>query len=553
MKATDLDLREMLDFTPAGGVIRFAGSRAVILDVVALGLLRRELIATVGLTAARGILTRFGYAHGWRTAETLREAFPWDSEREWRIAGGRLHMLQGQVTVEPVADGEGAPGGPFAESWWHDSYEAEQHLLHFGRAEQPVCWTLAGFVSGYLSAVNKTDIYCAEERCVGQGDAACRIVARKADEWGERLPELVQWYHAGCDTMLEKLTLQLKRTEQKLRSRRQELQRVAPDGEPGFGERFGMIARSAGMQRVLELADRVAKVDATVLIAGESGVGKERLARIIHDQSPRAAGPFVAINCGAIPESLLESELFGHVKGAFTGATTDRLGLFEAAGGGTLFLDEVGEVSPGMQVKLLRVLQERELRRVGENKNRPINVRVIAATNRDLGAAVAAKQFRQDLYYRLRVVELKIPPLRERREDVVPLARTMLADAVRRTGRKVTSLSPEAVSQLLRYGWPGNVRELENAIERAVALSATARVDLDDLPDEVRAAVGLAFVPGEVRPLDDIEREYILGALAANGGNRARTAAQLKVGVATLYRKLRQYQDEKGSDRHQLQ
>ena len=188
------------------------------------------------------------------------------------------------------------------------------------------------------------------------------------------------------------------------------------------------------MQRVLDLARRVAKVDSTVLITGESGVGKERVARLIHDESARTAGPFVAINCGAVPETLLESELFGHARGAFTGATQDRPGLFEAANSGTLLLDEIGEVPPAMQVKLLRVLQEREVRRVGENKGRAVNVRVVAATNRDLAEEIRAARFRQDLYYRLRVVELRVPPLRERRDDILPLARTFLAASAERDG-----------------------------------------------------------------------------------------------------------------------
>jgi two-component system, NtrC family, response regulator HydG len=296
------------------------------------------------------------------------------------------------------------------------------------------------------------------------------------------------------------------------------------------------------MQQVLGLARRAAKVDSTVLVTGESGSGKERIARLIHDESGRAGRAFVAVNCAAVTESLLESELFGHAKGAFTGATHDRPGLFEAAHGGTLFLDEVGEVPPAMQVKLLRVLQEREVRRVGENQSRKVDVRILAATHRNLLEEVSAGRFRQDLYYRLRVIELKVPPLRERREDLLPLARLLLADASDRLGRRVTGLSPAAADQLLRYGWPGNVRELQNALERAVALCEGSRVEPEDLPEEVRAAPP-NLLPGEGAPqrLEDMERTYILAVLAQNAGNRARTAAQLGIGPATLYRKLKQY------------
>ena len=296
------------------------------------------------------------------------------------------------------------------------------------------------------------------------------------------------------------------------------------------------------MQHVVDLARRVAKVDATVLITGESGVGKERIARLVHDESTRAAGPFIAVNCGAITETLLESELFGHARGAFTGAASDRPGLFEAANRGTLLLDEIGEVSPGMQVKLLRVLQEREIRRVGENKSRPVDVRVLAATNRDLAHGVAEGTFRQDLYYRLKVVELHVPPLRDRRDDILPLARVLLADAAVRMARKISGLAPRAADQLLRYEWPGNVRELENAMERAVALARGSRVDLEDLPEEIRQAFPKPVVSeGTVQPLGEVEKEYILAVLELNGGNQTRTAEQLRIGSATLYRKLKSY------------
>jgi two-component system, NtrC family, response regulator HydG len=310
----------------------------------------------------------------------------------------------------------------------------------------------------------------------------------------------------------------------------------------GVEDPLGIVARSPPMRQLVELARRVAKVESTALITGESGAGKERIARLVHDESTRAAGPFIAVNCGAIAETLLESELFGHTRGAFTGATADRPGLFEAANGGTLLLDEVGEVSPGMQVKLLRALQEREVRRVGENNSRRVDVRVVAATNRDLASSVASGTFRQDLYYRLKVIELNVPPLRERRDDTLPLARLLLAEASRRMNRKITGLAPATADQLLRYHWPGNVRELENAMERAVALARGSRIELEDLPEEIRRAFPVPVASnGAVRPLDEVEREYILAALEANGGNQTHTAAQLRIGAATLYRKLKSY------------
>jgi transcriptional regulator with PAS, ATPase and Fis domain len=302
-----------------------------------------------------------------------------------------------------------------------------------------------------------------------------------------------------------------------------------------------LVAASPAMLKTIDLARRVAQVDSTVLITGESGAGKERIARFIHDESARTAGPFLAINCAAVPETLLESELFGHARGAFTGASQDRAGLFEAANGGTLLLDEIGDVPPAMQVKLLRVLQEREVRRVGENRARSINVRVLAATNRDLLADVHSARFRQDLYYRLRVVEVIVPPLRERRDDILPLARQLLAGAAKRLGKKAPTLTPDAANLLQRYGWPGNVRELENALERAVALAPSDRIGVDDLPPEIGTAPPVA-INGEIRTLADVERDYIAAALRATDGNRAKAAEKLGIGVATLYRKLKQDQ-----------
>ena len=423
------------------------------------------------------------------------------------------------------------------------SYEAEQHLLHFGRADSPVCWTICGLTSGYVSRAAGEQIYVLEDRCLGQGDAACHLVGRTRDQWGDERAEELAFFDAGrleqcLDVSLGRVTASLKAAERKLESRRRALVRVAPEGE----ESHGIVAKSAKMREVVDLARRVAKVDSTVLITGESGVGKERIARLTHDESPRASGPFLAVNCGAITETLLEAELFGHKRGAFTGATSDRPGLFEAANHGTLLLDEIGDVSPGMQVKLLRVLQEREIRRVGENTSRRVDVRVLAATNKDLAEAIKEGAFRQDLYYRLRVVELYVPPLRERREDILSLARVLLAEAALRMGRKLSGLTPRAADQLLRYTWPGNVRELENAMERAVALARGGRVDLEDLPEEIRQAFAKPVVGASgVHPLEDVEKEYIIASLQLNGGNQTRTAEQLGIGSATLYRKLKSY------------
>jgi DNA-binding NtrC family response regulator len=539
MRVEDLQHEELLELDPEGGVIRFAGQRALLLDAVAMGLLRQYLVENFGLTAARAVLTQFGFAHGWRMAAAMQEHFQWASNEEWRRAGPRLYTLEGLFRAEPGSEDPLSRKGAMLLA----SYEAEQHLLHFGRSDSAVCWTICGLISGYVSHTAGEELYVLEDRCLGQGHAACHLLARTRGEWGGEHAEELAFFDSGrleecLDVSLSRVTETLKAAEVKLRAHRRALVHVLRDVE----EPLGIVAKSPKMRHVVDLARRIAKVDAAVLITGESGVGKERIARLVHDESTRAVGPFIAVNCGAITESLLESELFGHKRGAFTGASSDRPGLFEAANRGTLLLDEIGDVSPGMQVKLLRVLQEMEVRRVGENQSRPVDVRVLAATNRDLAHGVAEDTFRQDLYYRLKVVELHVPPLRDRRDDILPLARLLLADAAARMARKISGLTPQAADQLLRYDWPGNVRELENALERAVALGRGSRVDSGDLPEEIRQTFPKPVVNEEaVQPLRQIEKEYILAVLELHGGNQTRAAKQLGIGSATLYRKLKRY------------
>ncbi len=304
-----------------------------------------------------------------------------------------------------------------------------------------------------------------------------------------------------------------------------------------------LVAKSPAMRRVLELARRVAPTDATVLITGESGTGKELLAHFIQEQSKRSGGPLLAINCGALPESLLESELFGHTRGAFTGATSDKKGLFEAAAGGTLFLDEIGETSPAVQVKLLRALQEHAVRPVGATRDVRVDARIIAATNRDLEAMVEGGTFRKDLFYRIRVVVLEVPPLRERREEILLLARQFIARTCAEHSCGPCSLSPEALDLLMAHDWPGNVRELENAIERAVLLAeGRPKIEAADLPPEIRGPRAIRRSRSETIPtLAEVERRHVLATLQHFDGNRTKTAKALGIGESTLWRKLKAY------------
>ncbi|HEY5040114.1 MAG TPA: sigma-54-dependent Fis family transcriptional regulator, partial [bacterium] len=464
MRVEDLDLKELLELDPKAGTVHFAGQRALIFDAVSQGLLRKELVESFGERTARGILSRYGYIHGRRLAETMKTKFKWESDEDWRKAGARIFALQGLFMLDPNGPvAFGSEGGS-----WLVSYEAEQHVLLKGRSENSVCWTLSGLISGYLSFALNKEMYALEDKCVGKGDAACHVMIKSEEEWGGAVGgELAVFKRVGVDDALRDVTTTLKRTESELREKTRKLAILTKiEDDPGE-----LLARSPGMRKLMELAKTIAATDSTVLITGESGTGKERVARYVHDHSTHAAGPFIAVNCGAITETLLESELFGHARGAFTGATGDRPGLFEAANGGTLFLDEVGEITLSIQVKLLRALQEREIRRVGENKSRPINVRILSATNKDLKVEVEEKRFREDLFYRLNVIELAVPALRQRREDILPLARLLLAEAAIRMKRTVDGLTPSAANLLVDYAWPGNVRELANAMERAVAVA----------------------------------------------------------------------------------
>ncbi|HVB39158.1 MAG TPA: sigma-54 dependent transcriptional regulator [Vicinamibacterales bacterium] len=304
----------------------------------------------------------------------------------------------------------------------------------------------------------------------------------------------------------------------------------------------GLVGRTAGMLEVYKQIAHAADSLAPVLIIGESGTGKELVARAVHTHSRRAGRPFVPINCGAITESLLESELFGHVRGAFTGAIADAKGIFEQAHGGTVFLDEIGETSAALQVKLLRVLEDGEVRPVGANRPIKVDVRVVAATNVDLEKAVADQRFRQDLFYRLSVVVISMPPLRERRPDIPLLASRFLLDACGRAGRQV-ELTPAAVEALAVYPWPGNVRELENTIERLVLFSRGSVIDAGDLPPAFRQAAP-ALEPqlfDDLPSLDELERRYLLHVLEHAGGNRTRAAEILGIDRRTLYRMAERY------------
>jgi len=545
---TNLHLAEVLDFRPDQGIIRLHEQRVVILSAAAMGLMRKELVDTLGVEPARRVLLRFGFADGYHDAVNLRAQSGWDSPLEGLRSGAMLHRLEGIVRAEIVRIDHDPETGRFEEEVrWHDSYEAEQHVHHYGPSAAPVCWSLAGYSSGFVSACLGKEVYFREKTCAGQGLTHCTAIGRDADSWGEEVESIrADFQAANVGHEVERLRKavgtrlkELDRRERLLERRERELNLLRQRVERHAAAKH-FVAGSQAMRDVLELAARVAPIDTTVLVYGESGTGKEFVVRMIHDQSPRAAAPFVSINCAALTETLLESELFGHVRGAFTGAVRDKAGLFEVAGNGTLFLDEIGEVAPTVQAKLLRALQEREIRRVGGERTVKVNARVIAATNRDLKAAVEAGTFREDLYFRLAAFIITVPPLRDRREDIPPLAHQFMVRAAARMKKDVSAISRDAMAALMNYDWPGNVRELEHAVERAVILANTPSLRLRDLPPELsqkpRPRPG-----GDALDLQAQERASIERALERFGGNRRKAASALKISTVTLWRKIKQY------------
>ena len=543
-----LSLEEVLDFAPSEGVIRLHEQRVVILSAAAMGLLRKELIDTLGWETARRLMLRFGFADGYHDAISLRERSHWQSPLDGLHAGASLHRLEGIARVETTnVQSDDVTGRFESQVIWHNSYIAEQHVHHFGKVADPVCWSLAGYASGYASACFGREIYYRETACLGQGAPYCSVVARDAAAWGDELAELRADFQSGdlgrevekLREMVHRRMKDLDRREQVVVSRERELN-LLRDRVAEAAARKHFIAGSESMQQVLEFAARVAPLETTVLVQGESGTGKEFIVGLIHDQSARAAGPFVSVNCAALTETLLESELFGHVRGAFTGAVRDKPGLFEVAHNGTLFLDEVGEVAPTVQAKLLRALQENEIRRVGGERTIKVNARVIAATNRDLRVAAAAGQFREDLFFRLGAFVIVVPPLRERKEDIPALVHDFVRRGASKMKKDVSRVSAEAMTALTAYDWPGNVRELRHAVERAIILSSGTTIGVRELPPEVTQKPRRSPADDGL-DLNEQERVTIERALKRFRGNRRKAAEALKISTVTLWRKMKQY------------
>lgn len=451
------DLVSRLRFSPGDGEIWLADQRMVLLHNASLAALRRELIEILGNEKTRGILTRMGYLSGVRDAEMVRKVRPNSTDFDAFSVGPQLHSLEGFVSVETVAMEVNIEKGHFyGEFIWRNSAEAEAYIAANGIGNAPVCWTLQGYANGYVSSFLGRQVLVREVECKAMGHAACKVIGKSLDDWEDpgkdfrylQAQEFVQSPSAKTFSFGHKTTAESTRNAE-----------------------INLIGVSAGFNTVCHMIQRVAPTRATVLFLGESGVGKEKFARTLHNISDRTEKPFVAINCAAIPEQLIESELFGVEKGGFSGAIQSRPGRFERADGGTLFLDEIGTLSLMAQGKLLRALQEGEIERIGDTRVRAVDVRVIAATNEDLRDLVEAGKFRADLFYRINVFPVRIPPLRERKEDILLLVESFLNRYCALHKRKVTGLNEGAIEALLFYSWPGNIRELENIIERGVILA----------------------------------------------------------------------------------
>ncbi len=548
----DKDLRRLLRFEPDSGAIWLGDRRMVLMHTAALAALRQDLINSVGTEHARRILTRMGYASGLSDAEYAKKTRPGESVQDSFMVGPQLHMLEGAARVTPVKITFDIAAGLFnADFRWDDSWEAYAHRQKFGLVDEPSCWTLLGYASGYTSAFMGRLILYKETLCAACGADHCQIVGRPIEEWPDGEAHRIYFTDDSLMDKMEALQLQVE-------ALKSTLEPVSLGGQ--------LIGDSLGFRKAYTLMQKVAPTQATVLLTGETGVGKERFARALHELSNRADKPFVAVNCAALPAELIEAELFGVEKGAYTGAHAARAGRFERADGGTLLLDEVGEMPMAAQTKLLRVLQEGEIERVGGETTRKVNVRLVAATNVDLAQAVQAGRFRADLMYRLNVYPICIPPLRERKADIEPLAQAMLARFCALHGKRVMGIEERALQALRQHDWPGNVRELENLIERGVILATQAgMVEVEHLfpnqPDTAQTGLNangqLVRLPSAQdddlstrilnsgSSLDEIEARVLDHAVARASGNLSEAARSLGLTRPQLaYRLKRQHASE---------
>lgn len=487
------ELASKLRFSPQEGRIWLGERRVVLMQVEAFAQLRNQLMTTLGPEETRGLLTRIGYDAGQRDADLARKlAGPAAPILDVLRAGGVLHALAGfvspvRISQHGVTDGDPRSPDYYALGAWEDSVEDDAHIHAHGIGNHAVCWNAVGYISGYLTRCGGQQILARELECRAMGFPRCVMVAKPVANW------------ADAEEDLSYMTSQARPARVFTGVTQTHERSTGPTTADAAAQPQPLAGDSAAMHILRHKIRRVASTEATVLLLGESGVGKSVTAREVHRQSRRSLKNFVEVNCAAIPEQLVESELFGVERGAFSGATSSRPGRFEAADGGTLFLDEIATLTMSAQGKLLRVLQTGELERLGSNKTVRTDVRVIVATNEDLRAAVRDGRFREDLFFRLNVFPIVIQPLRERRDDIALLAESMLTRFTSRHGRHVSGLTPNAMQALMHHHWPGNIRELENMLERGVIMAEDGEaLDVHHLAsvEDVLDAPGMLGVGG---------------------------------------------------------
>ena len=534
------DLRELLRFEANEGRIWLGEERMILLGSSEMRALRRELIETLGIERARSALMRMGFSAGQTDADTAKRLRPDGSLHDIFAVGPQAHMITGQVKVTPVVLELDEYSRSFRGVFeWHNSFEAEIFLAEFGTSIDPVCWVQTGYAAGYTTRFTGRQALFRELSCAGCGDDKCLLEGRFAEDWPDA-EELQRFYEPS------RIADQLMSLQTQVVSLRDTVSEV-----PGFGD---MVGCSEGFLNARDLLAKAADTNVSILLLGETGVGKDMFAKAVHKASSRSDKPFVAINCSAIPKDLIEAELFGVEKGAYTGAETSRSGRFERADGGTLFLDEVGELSLHAQATLLRVLQEGDVERLGGQESRRVDVRIIAATNKDLMSAVRDGKFRSDLFYRLNTYTVTVPPLRNRHEDIPDLVDHFVRRYAATHGKGVMKVSDRALAMIRSYDWPGNVRELANVVERGVILAGSEQtISFAHLFPHIAqaskaesasgasqagtrgSAVEIAdAVLNENVGLQSFEDTLIARALERSGGNVSRAARLLGISRATL-------------------
>ena len=553
MSSEELHTFGLLEFRPEDGTIYLKDARMVACSSAAFGILRKQLIQNFGVDAARHVLWQIGYSQGYRDYLSVKQLF---GKEVADSSGTRLYAIVGLGRVEVLLDVEGDGSASFRmETIVRNSVEAEEHLAMFGKGEDSACWQTQGYASGYESARIGREIYFKELMCKGRGDPYCRFLAQDAADWGDEIETLRKLYSPADkqdSVALDELRAELRRLHELARKQRRLLDRCRErplrgeldDDSPAaqaleLAEKAHFIVRGKEMMDTIGQAASVARLDTTVLVCGETGTGKEFIVNLIHRQSSRAKAPLVSVNCAALTETLLESELFGHVRGAFTGVVGDKVGLFEVASQGTLFLDEIGEMLPSLQAKMLRTLESGEIRRVGSNKTIKVSPRIIAATNCDLLAEINAGKFRRDLFFRLNNFVLQLPPLRQRRDSIPLMVWEFLQNSNENFDKRVTSITPDAMSLLMSYAWPGNVRELKHVIERAVLVAHGDTIEARDLPPEI--AFSKRVDEDHTLNVKSNERRLIRLALEQAHGNRQAAAKALNMSLSTLWRKMKVY------------